>query len=231
MHRYLPKIAFGLALLVGAPTRGITVINNGLAPPEPENVLEHFMGSSTHVQNVGCNVNVADPCAAPGAPTTVDVRDFAALAGLDGPALAVHQSSTVEMIGGEVQTVYTFDSSTFEMSGGDITLVAELGDAPIGLFADDSSTVTIRGGSVGAVDYMEARGSSLVTIVGQNFAVNGTPVDFGILGLPEGAAIANLTGTLESGDPIAAYYGCYLIAPCTGLIVLMPEPAGSSAAT
>jgi hypothetical protein len=97
------------------------------------------------------------------------------------------------------------------MSGGEVG-----GD----LIADDSSTIEMRGGTLGGRLY--ASGSaSVIEIRGSNFSVDGTPVPLGDLTASTGV----LTGTLESGDPINNTFfqggGNY-----TGTIRLLPEPSG-----
>jgi hypothetical protein len=96
------------------------------------------------------------------------------------------------------------------MSGGEVG-----GD----LTVDDSSTVTVSGGTLGGRLYARG-GGSLIEIQGSNFSVDGVPVPSGDLTALTGV----LTGTLDSGDPIDTTFfqggGEH-----TGTIRL-PEPSG-----
>jgi len=81
----------------------------------------------------------------------------------------------------------------------------------------------MRGGTVNR--YLLASGSSVLTIVGRDFKVNGQPVPYGDLTGQTGT----LTGTLASGDPInnVFYQGgwtgdpCSVLNPCTGTLTLV----------
>ena len=76
------------------------VINNGLAPPNPANVIDaanSFPEDVVFVQNVGCNATVqVPPCFMPGDPTSVELVE----GGSVGSALEAFESSTVTMRGG-----------------------------------------------------------------------------------------------------------------------------------
>lgn len=93
--------ALGLVVAAAPGAAGLNiVINNGLAPPNPDNVISSFANGSGHslyVQNVGFDANVLHPCAAPGAPTTVALIEDAFV----GEDLAVYESSTVTISGGD----------------------------------------------------------------------------------------------------------------------------------
>ena len=72
----------GLVLLPGAVAAD-ELINNGLAPPNPANVIDDSSPSSrVYVRNVGCppgwgepEVGPTDPCPSPGAATRVAFED------------------------------------------------------------------------------------------------------------------------------------------------------------
>ena len=63
--------------LATAPARSQSLlINNGSAPPNPQNVLDRdpfFDYSWISIQNAGCAVGWEGPCVEPGDPTTVEV--------------------------------------------------------------------------------------------------------------------------------------------------------------
>jgi len=113
------------------------VINNGFAPPNPANVINasnSFPGTAVDVQNVGCNVNLIDPCPSPGAPTSVAL----VTGGVVGGLFEAHETSSITMSGGTAGALATIESSSAMLSGG------EAGD----LDASGSSVVTMSGGTV-----------------------------------------------------------------------------------
>jgi hypothetical protein len=189
------------------PANADIVINNGLAPPSPANVIDADDGSidSVQVHNLGCDAVFnegwvpADPCPMPWG-----------------------ESTGVEMVdGGMTGGVSAYESSTLTMSGGAATV----------LVAYDSSIITISGGMLQA-ELLVAWSSSTMQIVGTSFAVDAVPVGYGPLAQTQGV----LTGTLESGEGILASFchdGCsdYGLVPkgvfATGLITLAPEPDAS----
>ena len=119
MARLAPVLAAALGLVVAAAVGaagGNTVINNGLAPPNPANVISSFangQGNSLYVQNVGCDANVLYPCVGPGAPTTVALTDGAFV----GDDLAVYESSTVTISGGRADSLRASDSAHVTLVG------------------------------------------------------------------------------------------------------------------
>ena len=122
--------ASALVLAVGGSAHAATImINNGLAPPNPENVIDaadDYSGDEVYVRNVGCPpgwpaVFPYDPCPSPGAATEVEVASGG-------------------QVGGSGDWVYLSDSSTITVNGGTVGA----------LVAQDSSTVTTNGGTVSA---------------------------------------------------------------------------------
>jgi cysteine-rich repeat protein len=187
------------------------VINNGLAPPYPVNVIDDaaYSGDTVFVRNVGCpphwggpGVNAYDPCPNPGGPTEVDVVDGGAVL-----RLLAYDSSTVTISAGQMAFLAAADSSTVSMSGGVVTVNLVVGSTSTvtmsggtvqyDLEASGSSTVTISGGTVGSSLYAYDH-STTITIEGNGFAVDGEPVPYGDLDAQTGS----LTGTLASLDPI-----------------------------
>jgi hypothetical protein len=248
-------VALPALFLVGAggPARAL-VINNGLAPPNPANVIDadnSFPGTEpVRVQDEGCNWDV-DPNCAGGGSTTVALVD----GGVVGGAFTVHESSTILMSGGSVGgDVAAYGSATIAISGGSVagSLSLQLGDAHGtveggtiagrvftaivadvivtggtvlgGMSANDSSHITIRGGTV--MGPLEPRDDAgeRFLIVGTGFAVDGQPVPYG----PIAALQGTLTGNLESGDPIAVPFAhaCYETSTCfITLAEAIPEPS------
>ena len=133
-----------LILALGGPAQAIPfVINNGSAPPNPANVIDHLIygdvGDALLIRNVGCPpgwpaVSPDGPCPSPGGATAVEVVSGGSVYRLD-----TYDTSTVAVDGGSVGRLYAYDSSTFTMSGG----VVEYG-----LYAQHSSTITMSGGVV-----------------------------------------------------------------------------------
>jgi hypothetical protein len=88
----------------------------------------------------------------------------------------------------------------------------------------DSSTVTVSGGTVLGAG-LNATGSSMMTVIGRDFAVDGDPVPFGLIE----AMFGDLSGVYPSGEAFLVYFrhngldGFY-----TGTIVLAPIPEPST---
>jgi hypothetical protein len=188
----------------GVPSSAAIVINNGLAPPNPNNVIDDmaYWPEPVCVRNVDCGIpDPIDPCLTPGDATEVEVTDGGAVA-----SLYVLDSSSVTMSAGVVAgSLVAFGSSNVSMRGGEVGMYLSADDSSaitmsggfaVWWLASDSSTVVMSGGDV--FDDMTARESSSITIVGGSFEVNGVPVPYGDLAAQTGV----LTGTLASGDPI-----------------------------
>ena len=92
------------------------------------------------------------------------------------------------------------------------------------LWADESSQVTVSGGSISGELLADYEG--ILTFHGSDFAVDGTLVGYTELTSIFGGSIVDephkqLTGTLLSGDPINNQFRI----GNNGKIVLVPEPA------
>jgi hypothetical protein len=196
--RTLLIVIVGLVVAAGGVARAVTcvdddcVFNNGLAPPEPDNVINDssYVGDNVYVRNFGCPpgwpaAGPFDPCPSPGAPTEVALAD-----------------------GGTMLFLFALDSSTITMNGGTVGYDVR---------AFDSSTITISGGTASYALY--TFDSSVITIVGSDFEVDGMPVPYGNLAAQTGT----LTGTLASDDPMdnLFYQGG---GNWTGTITLVPVP-------
>jgi hypothetical protein len=242
------SLAMGVAVPVVADE---IVIHNGLAPPNPANVIDSddsFSNDFVLVQNVGCDATVQDPCPMPwGDPTSVELVDGGSVFNLDA-----YESSTVTMSGGEVHGgLGARDVSHVELEGGSVAghltasgsaSVSMSGGTLFGsLFASESAVASVAGGVVGsalatygsavvtvrggAVGYLRADESSIIRVAGSGFAVNGIPVSEG----PLQDSAGTLTGTLSSGESINTFFchsGCSFSPheQFTGLITLVPEP-------
>ena len=228
---------------MSAGLAGALEINNGLAPPNPQNVID-----------AGLGVNVAVRDSLSGDPTEVELVDGGRL----WDYFQVYDSSSIVISGGLVHSVgangdvYARDFSTITMSGGhvwddlrayDSAEILMSGGAVGGeLTAGDSATVTMSGGWVDLLASQQqsdirltggaignggilAFHESNIVIVGMNFAVDGNPVGYGPLAQTDGI----LTGTLLSGDTLGDQFchsgstACYGSVQ-SGLITLVPEP-------
>jgi hypothetical protein len=175
------------------PIQNSCVINNGLAPPNPANVIDDGTHASdwVYVRNVGCPPGWPDydpdaPCPSPGAPTEV-----ALVEGGEVLALYAFESSTITMIGGELtyrvdlrdsskltmsggisEAIETFDTSTAAITGGEVGLYFPAGSSTLtksggtasALLAEASSTFTMSGGTL--THWLHAHSSSTTTISG-----------------------------------------------------------------
>ena len=223
-------VAFALLVAVALPVPASAadiVINNGLAPPNPANVVDDatYSGDDVYVRNVGCPPAAGDPwdpCPSPGAATEVQVVVGGVVADL-----SALDSSTVTLSGGTVASLSASGSSTVTVSGGTVTFsVAGSGNSSVmlsggavsdKLLALESASVTLSGGTVS--NELLAYQSSTITIVGRDFEVDGSPQPYGDLSAQSGT----LTGTLASGDPVDNAFqqggGIY-----TGTITLVAGP-------
>jgi hypothetical protein len=233
-----------LVLLIGvaAPAAAdtITIINNGLAPPNPANVIDSPNGGDVYVQNVGCDATVEWACPMPwGDPTSVELVAGGSVGsflvafessgvtmsnGSAGQSLLAYDSSSITMSGGSAAgDLATYDSASVTMSGGSVGLIFATGSSSVTmsggsvmgeLAALDSSSVTMSGGHF--VSDLIAAHSSTVRIIGTGFAVDAHAVRFG----PIAATSGTLTGTLASGEPIDNHF----TRSATALITLLPGP-------
>jgi hypothetical protein len=234
--RLRPFLALVLVLALTLASSGAAyaediVINNGLAPPNPANLIDDtsYEDDYVYVENVGCppgwpDGDPDDPCPSPGDPTGVEIA-----AGAGVWKVSAYESSAVTVSGGTVWTALTgYDTSTTAITGG------FLGVAPSQTVdAYDSSTITMSGGTVkyslraygsstitmsgGTVNWLLARGSSAVTMSGgtvedelvadESSTITIVGSGFEVDGVPVlygdlTALTGTLTGALASGDPI-----------------------------
>lgn len=187
---------------------GLTLIANGLAPPEPNNVIDFPNNPqlTVDVRDEGCIVDPDDPpgpCTNPGDPTFVELRSggsvstlrvsdlsrLTVLGGELGVALELRDTARARLQGGSVTAATTELSSDLALDGGSLGSLA----------TGDDSTARIAGGDVADID---ALGDSLVRVVGRDFTVDAASVGFG----PLVAASGLLAGTLLSGEPLSATF-------------------------
>jgi hypothetical protein len=225
-HRSILALVPLWILLLGTSAQGgeNILINNGLAPPNPDNTFDEATHENDfiHVQNVGCNWEIQDPCSVPGAPTTIQVLD-----GADIEAIVSHETSSIWMDGGRIgyriytrdaseltmtggmvtQHIISFDTSSITLSGGtafharvahDSSLTMIGGTLSWGAWAQHTATFTLAGGSIGVDKDLGASDSAVIFVVGSDFAVDGTPVPYGDIATLTG----RLTGTLAYGHAI-----------------------------
>jgi cysteine-rich repeat protein len=187
-----------LVLFAAGQARGalIEVIQNGLTPPNPANVIDandDYSDSLVYVDNVGCNYAVG-PCPSPGDSTTIALVPGGAVA-YDMAAL---NSSSLVMTGGSIGGgLQAFDSSSIAVSGGAV-------QGFIDSYA--SSSILVSGGALAG--RLNAYGSSSIIIFGTGFEVgyNGfplVPVGYGPLPYASTPAAGDITGTLQSGESLS----------------------------
>jgi len=134
VHRAL-ALACLLALPPTTPAQAVTLIANGLAPPNPENVIVGATDSQGfHVRNEGCGTPFANsPCAAPGPATSASLDQV-----LGSIVVRDSSSAIVTASGGVAVSMSTFDDASAVVSGSN--------------FADyrarDRSTLIVNGFSI-----------------------------------------------------------------------------------
>jgi hypothetical protein len=146
------------------------VINNGLAPPNPDNVIDAPPINPDDlflVRNVDCPPPATieyGPCPSPGAPTYAEVVAGALFGGGSishdsyDRENAARDSSVITMSGGSLGGLSTRESARITVNGGTINFLKALdsgvvtlvdGEIPGYAEAWDDGTLTIRGGNVG----------------------------------------------------------------------------------
>ena len=185
-------VVFGLVGLTGDAIADIVcndehecVINNGLAPPNPDNVIDDgtYEGDTVYVRNTDCPpgwpaVSPDDPCPAPwGEPT-----EIAIVVGGEVGFLRTYEASTIRKSGGVTASLYAYDTSTVTMSAGFAGVLRAYGTSAVTmsggemweLDAHDNSTITMNGGWV--FDRLKTNDSS-------TFTMNGGSVDYNLIAL------------------------------------------------
>lgn len=163
------------------------VINNGLAPPNPANVVTEYVGT-LFIRNEGCPV-LTNSCVSPGADTTVEFADnggadsvrvydsshLLVTGGLIGDG-KFYGDATVEVISSGFQAGFSlYDSASILFSGGGASVITALYDTSMltstngdlfsaSLSIHDDAAAWISGGTVPVI--IQADGSSQTTVTG-----------------------------------------------------------------
>jgi len=180
--RFVYLLPFQLLLIFSllmplADTAGAAdiLINNGLAPPNPLNVIDaaddYYSEHRVFVRNVGCppGGSPGDPCPSPGAPTDVELVE----GGLAGD-MYIYDSSNLIMTGGFTFDVQTFNSASASLTGGRIVTAYAYDSSRIsisseewlvegGVFASDYATITLDDARMEGIS---ASGSSTIIMLG-----------------------------------------------------------------
>lgn len=224
----LGLLAVVIALALASPVHALIIFDNGLV-----NVLNSDVSDPVLVRDTGGGVlttlNVVAG-GATGAGNNLEVEDTSVISmsgGSVGEDLIAHDSSKVTLFNGSIGDDLTaFDSSTVIVRGGSIN------DA---LIAQNSSTVFLHGGTVGnqllafgssvvnidggTVTVLRAFDTSMMTLTGFHFEVDGTPAVSGpILDLS-----GTLTGTLIHGTSLTSGFNQASAGQIK--LIITPEPA------
>jgi hypothetical protein len=157
------------------------VINNGLAPPNPDNVLDNgtFTNDGVFVRNMGCGDSLAySSCPSPEDPTDSEIVD-----GGRADTFYALDTSTITMRGGRVtRQMQAMDGGHITVVGGTIggylgalensTVSLYSGNVDGFLHVDHLSVLSWYGGSVGG--RLQAGGNSVLNVYGHGFRVDGT---------------------------------------------------------
>jgi sulfatase modifying factor 1 len=223
-------------LITESTPAGLGLVANGLAPPEPLNVVDYPNNPSltVDVRNEGCPDDPLEPggvCTNPGAPTFLEVTTGGSvgLLRVSDASRATILDSSLDSLGtgdaGAVDSLELFDTARAFVNQGTATSlitaatsdVAVSGGAIETWLATESSTGLMSGGTS---DEIRAEDSSFLRIAGSSFAVDASAVPFG----PIAATSGNLTGTLAESDALSALFAQGdTVGTATGLIHLLDE--------
>ena len=188
-----------LALWLGSTSMASAVlINNGLAPPTPANVIDDdtFQAEAVTVRNLGCPA--IGPCASPTS-TTVAIEP-----GAETGAVDVWDTSVIEYTGGTLNDDLTaYDSSTVQVSaGGTIFDVDIRGSAFVHISGGGIQNLDLRHQSDGLIDGGSivngtVRDDATLMILGGSVGDGLTVVGNGDVTL-DGGDLSDFTGTHES---------------------------------
>jgi hypothetical protein len=189
---------FAVACLT-APARAAEIfINNGLAPPNPDNVIDGTARDDYFIDDVGC-----PGCPVPGGPTAVEMVD-----GARANSIEVSHTSSFTMTGGDVGFgISGYDGSSIQIDGGSadgfsmfgtgtltITGGTSLGGARVG----SAATGIMTGGSITNGFFRVEGTSSLEMSGGTSFGVETSDDAFArITGGLVGEVVAMDASTVE----------------------------------
>jgi|JI10StandDraft_1071094.scaffolds.fasta_scaffold34683_2 probable HAF family extracellular repeat protein len=170
---------------------GPRVINNGLAPPNPDNVVNR-PDIDLIINNAGCNALLAYPCLSPGAPTTVtghgyDVRvyessvftgDASNLTALDTSQVTANVYDGVQVSGSASAIVTGYDEASAQVFGSSFAELRGSFD-PVSIYGHshvlfNASTGEANDLSVAGDAYLEFRGySTALSAAGGTTVIDG----------------------------------------------------------
>jgi hypothetical protein len=167
----MPALLAAFLLVLPSAAGAVIMINNGLAPPNPANVIDETDDYRVYVRNVGCppgwpKGGGRDHCPSPGAPTEAVI-----VAGHH--SAAVGDSSTLTLSGGSVSGIATSEFPNVTISGGEVQHYLDARDFPTvtitggyvrAMGAFHSAAVIVTGGIVD--EYLDATMSTTVTVSG-----------------------------------------------------------------
>ena len=202
------------------------LINNGLAPPNPDNVIDAPPMPSTDlflVRNTDCPPPATaayGPCPSPGTPTQVEVLAGAIFGGgsinpdNNFTENAARDSSVISMSGGNLGGLSARENARITVNGGTINFLKALDssivllvDGQIPLYAEawHDASLRIRGGNVGSPGFGGVTTTSTVPVV-----ISGGSFEFlQESGLARVAPSYILEGTNFAIDGAPAEYGDY----------------------
>lgn len=192
MHLAL-ALACLLALPPTTPAQAVTLIANGLAPPNPENVIVGATDSQGfHVRNEGCGTPFANsPCAAPGAATSASLDQV-----IGSVVVWDSSSATVTASGGFPNSMSTFGDATAVVSGSSFDSYR----------ARDRSTLTVHGNAVPGIPTSASVADS-ATLELDGVSVFGTvSATGGTLLMSGGATTVSVSGGAHAALDVAAEF-------------------------
>jgi hypothetical protein len=180
VYLLLFQLLLTFGLLAGAADAADILINNGMAPPNPLNVIDaadDYSEDYVFVRNVDCppGGSLGDPCPSPGAPTDVGLEEGGFV-----NALSIYDSSNLNMTGGLTGDVQTYNFASASLTGGWINTAGACGSSRLsisgslhvdgGIWADDYATITLA--DVGMEGLLASGSSSIIMLGGSVYGLN-----------------------------------------------------------
>ena len=174
------------------------VIDNGLAPPNPDNVIDFDAPLDNLCVQNGTEVDLVS-----GGLVNIELFVFdSSLVRIDGGRVGANAfaagNSRIELSGDGIveDSLTTEDTATAVVDGGTVQFLTSI----------ESSRIEVHGISFNsASSRIHVNNNGRIDIFGDNFAINGQPVGFGPVPLTP-YPFGTLTGTLESGQPLDIFY-------------------------